>query len=235
MTRYEVQFRLRHDCPLNNLSRKYPSVMMVFWCNFDRDILEVIHSRATRSEEFRSNLDSMLHEIGGHPHRQTSSSASLQIVTRCDNLKLSYATSRIFSMHNCLSIQPSFHTEGWEWYRVIAFSATDMKELFADLDRKCEVEVLSKRKISDGAMRDSFVVSTSNLFSHLSGKQMDVLDYAISSGFYSVPKKATSRELARRLSVPRQTFEEHLRKAESKVMQSMAPYVQLMSRPKKRD
>ena len=37
----------------------------------------------------------------------------------------------------------------------------------------------------------------------------------------------TSEEMANKLRLPRTTYEEHLRKAEAKVLRSMAPYLSM--------
>jgi hypothetical protein len=42
-----------------------------------------------------------------------------------------------------------------------------------------------------------------------------------------VPKRVTTDEIAERLGVPRTTYEEHLRKAEGKVLRAVAPYLEL--------
>jgi hypothetical protein len=55
---------------------------------------------------------------------------------------------------------------------------------------------------------------------------------ALEYGYYQVPKKATAEEIATEHKVPRTTFEEHLRKAESKILRAMAPCVRMYaSRP----
>src|SRR5207249_11252153 len=48
-------------------------------------------------------------------------------------------------------------------------------------------------------------------------------------GYYNIPRAATAREIARRLRTPRTSFADHLRKAESKVVQAVGPYLRLRS------
>jgi predicted DNA binding protein len=69
--------------------------------------------------------------------------------------------------------------------------------------------------------------SLSSVFSELTGKQVDSLLSALEYGYYQVPKKMTAEEIASKHHVPRTTFEEHLRKAESKVLCAIAPYVRM--------
>jgi len=46
---------------------------------------------------------------------------------------------------------------------------------------------------------------------------------------WKIPKKMTAEEIAQKHHVPRTTFEEHLRKAESKILRAIAPYVRMYS------
>jgi hypothetical protein len=52
---------------------------------------------------------------------------------------------------------------------------------------------------------------------------LSALDY----GYYQVPKRLTAEEIARKQRVPRTTYEEHVRKAESKILRAMAPYMRI--------
>ncbi|MGA8856301.1 MAG: helix-turn-helix domain-containing protein [Candidatus Bathyarchaeia archaeon] len=64
-------------------------------------------------------------------------------------------------------------------------------------------------------------------FSDLTDKQTNSFLAALEYGYYQVPKKMTAEEIANKNKVPRTTYEEHLRKAESKILRAMAPYVRM--------
>jgi len=81
--------------------------------------------------------------------------------------------------------------------------------------------------IVERTIRDTFVISLNSVFSRLTERQVNSLIAALEAGYYQIPKKVTTTQIAGRNKVPRTTFEEHLRKAESKVLQAIAPYVRL--------
>jgi len=66
-------------------------------------------------------------------------------------------------------------------------------------------------------------IFVSRLVPKLSEKQRDALYLALEAGYYSFPRKADLKDLAKatRVSIP--TFQEHLRRAEVKVMPLLAP------------
>lgn len=227
MVHYELGFKLRHDCPFNRLSRKFPTAVVAWWSNFDQDVLEVTYGSSDAAGGYMDELIRIIGDMGGSIVRKTLASSKLQLVVNWDGTKWESSMSRVYVKHNCLVLHPTIHTDGWEWYRVVAFSERDMKALFRELDSSGEVEVISKKTAQAGNMRDNLVITTTNLVGGLTGKQTEALLLALDYGYYAVPKKATTEAVAARVGLPRTTFEEHLRKAESKVMLSVAPFVHL--------
>jgi len=67
------------------------------------------------------------------------------------------------------------------------------------------------------------------LFSNLTEKQIDALVSAYSNGYFLLPRKADVKEIAFRKQVSRTTFQEHLNKAENKIMSALIPYIKLFS------
>ena len=48
-------------------------------------------------------------------------------------------------------------------------------------------------------------------------------------GYYNLPRNADLQTIAAKEKVPRTTFQEHLKKAENKLVTALVPYVQLFS------
>ena len=110
---------------------------------------------------------------------------------------------------------------------MISFSQKDIKAAFDELAKFSEFKITSRSSRPDYSLRETFVVSTNKLFGELTGKQRNALVAALDNGYYRVPKKVTTDAIAHQLGQPRTTYEEHLRKAESKVLRSVAPYLEL--------
>jgi len=226
LAHYDVGFKLRHECPFNALSKQFPSVVLGWWTNYDQDVLEVSGVNPVTTELYETGLQKAIQKMGGSIVRQTLKDSTLQLVISWDGKKYEYSTSRVFMKHGCLVLQPTIHTDGWEWYRIVAFAEKDVKALFKELDGSAEVEIVSK-SVDEGTVRENMVVTPSSLLAGLTMNQAEALVLALDSGYYRVPKKSTTEDVATRVGVPRTTYEEHLRKAESKVMLSVAPYIQL--------
>lgn len=225
MAHFEVAFKLQHDCPYNAFSKMHPSVVISHWCNWSRDVLEFAY-RDLQDEGIQKSIQGLTKALGTRIIRKSYASSNLQIVLQhcaCD--KIPPPTLPVIEGRNCLELQPAIYTDGWEWYRVIAFSERDLRHLFKDLDKQCKVQVTSRRPISNESIRDTFLVSINTLFGNLTAKQRRALITALDSGYYTIPRRATAGKIAEKLGVPRTSYVDHLRKAENKVLQAVGSYV----------
>jgi hypothetical protein len=63
-------------------------------------------------------------------------------------------------------------------------------------------------------------IFTSNVFEHMTGKQIDAIKKASASGYFDFPRKISLEELAKNEGVDESTFREHLRKAEGAIVKA---------------
>ena len=227
MPHFEVAFKLQHECPYNTFSKVHPAAIISHWCNWSRDVLEIAH-RDLGDERIQKDIQELTKALGTRIIRRSFTSSNIQIVLQhcaCD--RIPPPTLPVIEGRNCLEVQPAVYTEGWEWYRVIAFSERDLTHLFRDLDEQCKVEVTSRRSISNESIRDTFLVSTSTLFGNLTTKQRRALITALDNGYYHMPRRATAGEIAEKLRVPRTSYVDHLRKAENKVLKAVGSYLRM--------
>jgi predicted DNA binding protein len=230
MTLYELSFKLQHDCPFNELSKKHPTAVIAHWCNYGKDVLEITYDDASLVQDIQNDLQEMQRQLGVCPIRKGSTSSNVQLVVQdCGCGKIKSEISPIIEKYNCLEMMPTIYRDGWEWYRVIAFSQADIKNLFSALEKVSRYVITSRKAMNDTTIRETFVISTTNLLGQLTGKQSHALLTALERGYYHVPKKISTDEIAKGLGVPRTTYEEHLRKAESKVLYALTPYIQMGS------
>jgi hypothetical protein len=88
------------------------------------------------------------------------------------------------------------------------------------------IKIIYRRIVSGSPIKDTFVISASSLLGGLTKKQSIALLTALSSGYYDIPKRVSTEEISKGLGLPRTTFEEHLRKAESKALKAIMPLLQ---------
>ena len=232
MTLFDVAFKLTHDCPYCNISKKYPRLKMFDWCNREHDVIELI---VDKPEEYSIVVDE-ISLIKGMVEKSSDHHNAHFFVKKCF-CKTEDSVTRIIDEFDLLQIPPIIYRHGWEYYRVIAFGHKELKGLMQRFEeRRLKYEILRKVDF-DGCIASSLTLTADALFSGLTEKQMDALLTAYSNGYYSLPRKANVQDIAHKKRVSRTTYQEHLKKAENKLVASLVPYVQLFRRvaPEKRN
>jgi predicted DNA binding protein len=207
---------------------KHPEIRIVEWCNNKTHVMEVECPDIETFTEIEGDLNELLLWKGGKVLKKSFLKGDLQLILKtCRCSKIAPNVSDVIEGNSALVIPPDVYFGGWEEYRVIGFRDSDYKKLFEELSELGPVEILRKRIVAEKSLRDTFAISLSNVFSELTEKQLTSLMLALDFGYYEIPKKMTAEQIAGKQKVPRTTYEEHLRKAESKILQAIAPYVRM--------
>ncbi|NUB93536.1 helix-turn-helix domain-containing protein [Haloterrigena sp. SYSU A121-1] len=223
MSLYEASFRLKHECPYRKISERYPDLTIREWYLSDCQVLEITSAEAPTDE-----LLAGIERIGTVLHEPTDDSG-LHVVTQSCLCSLEGSILERFEEHNCLYQPPTIHRQGWEHYTVIAFDEADVKALFRDLETDRDIELLSKTAITEQGIPHSMLAPVDQLFEGLTDRQLAALQLALERGYYEQPRGTSLRELASRTSVARSTYEEHLRKAENKLVANAGTYLRLVT------
>ena len=225
---FDISFRIQHECPYVRFSLRHPRIRMVEWCNNKTDVLEIECLDIETFTEIESDLHNLLTWGGSKVLKKNFHERNLQVITKtcCDN-KISPSVTGMVERNSFMQIPPIVYYGGWEEHRVMGFRESDYKKMFRGLKDLGPIEIVQKKVVPEKSIRDTFVISLASVFSGLTDKQTEALVTALDHGYYEVPKKTTAEEISRKCGVPRTTYEEHVRKAESKIFRSMAPYIRM--------
>lgn len=223
MSLYQASFRLRHECPYRELSEQFPDVTIREWYLSDCQVLE-INSETAPPADF---LDEIA-ELGMVLH-ESHDDTGLQVVTKACLCPVENSIVDRFEAHNCLYQPPTVHRRGWEEYNLIAFDDGDVRSLYEELEADREIEVLSKTGLTETRIPHSMLTPIDQLFGTLTDRQLAALQLALENDYYEQPRNCSVVELAERTTVARATFEEHLRKAENKLLNNAGQFVRLLS------
>lgn len=87
------------------------------------------------------------------------------------------------------------------------------------------MELKSRRKVDIDTRAHGRRIGA--LLDQLTAKQMDAIIRAYDNGYYGFPRAVSTESVATSMGISRPTYEEHLRKAENKVMDMIVPYLKL--------
>jgi hypothetical protein len=135
-----------------------------------------------------------------------------------------------------LNIFPNMVENGWAYHRLIVFRHDDLAELLRRFENWGWVYKILRKVPFNGFIASSLTLSADVLFSGLTERQMDALLTAYRHGYYNLPRDADVQTIAAKNRVPRTTFQEHLKKAENKLVAALVPHIKLYNNaaPEKR-
>lgn len=229
MEAWEISFKIRYDYPFIQMSGKYPGTRISMWCVWDREMLHVPLDHEELMDELQGYVSSIGRVVDNY--KKTNDGIVLTMKCTCDLFESMW---NVVERNHCVEVHPAVYLDGWGYFKVISFSEDDTKQLFTELSQLGENELIKKKLIHIDAVPSTVWVES--FFSKLTERQMEALVKAFDYGYYTSPREITTDSIATSLGITRSTYEEHLRKAENRLMDAMIPYLKLFkSKGKKRE
>lgn len=220
MSSWEISFRVKHEYPFISMSEKYPGTRISMWCVWDREMVHI----PLNHEDLMKEVESYIKTIGRTIEGYKPSKEGFVITLRC-SCDLNQSVWNLTNRNHCVDINPAVFLDGWGYYRMISFNDDDTRKFFMDLGAIGKVELISKKMLHFDAIPST--VWTESFFTKLTDRQMESLVKAYDYGYYSSPREVTTDSIASSIGISRSTYEEHLRKAENRIMEAIIPYLKL--------
>ena len=221
-TLFAASIDVRHDCVVGNLSRNVPGVRIFHWCVHNRDIFQASGPDA-QLESFR---DAVVARFGGRQVYATGDGVILVTESHMCSTQGRPSVTSILSSTGIWDIPPIVYREGWESWRVIAWSDRSLREMFTEIRKIGELRIVSMRPIENLQMEKMMLMPASDVFAGLTSKQSNAVLLGLRHGYYSLPSGTDIQRLADGAGLSSSTFSEHLRKAEARILQNLRPYLE---------
>jgi predicted DNA binding protein len=169
-------------------------------------------------------------ETIGQRHRVDTSNGGLFITDACACTKRDRPSiSDLIVKVGVWDIPPVVYQGGWESWRVVAWNEPSVRDLFTAIREIGELKISNLRPIENGRMEQMMLMPASDVFAGLTARQLQALNLGLDHGYYSTPSETDVGKLAQGLGLSNSTLAEHLRKAESRVLRNLRPYLQVYS------
>ena len=221
-----LKTRSRSQSFLVGLTREFPSTSVFIWCNRENDVIEVV---VRNPEEYplvmeeihakRAHIKDIIEEIADEQRLYLN-------LHKCHCMKGDTIVRHIGKL-NILNIFPNMIENGWAYHRLIVFRHKDLEELLKRFEKWGWFYKILRKVPFDGFVASSLTMSADALFSGLTEKQMEAVLAAHRHGYYNMPRAADVKAIAAKEKAPRTTFQEHLTKAENKLMAALVPNIKL--------
>jgi len=120
----------------------------------------------------------------------------------------------LYHNKNIIFVKPTInHFDGYEYWEVASWKREELENFIKAL--KGHMDTCEILKIENSPLTDVYFP---NVMPKLSSHQKTALEIAYRNGYYSYPRKINLEQLAKIAKVGVSTFQEHLRKAELKLL-----------------
>lgn len=126
--------------------------------------------------------------------------------------------------HGCLLLPPLRYQDGAKRVRVLALDGERLSGFFRDLNDDYDVDVAATHAVS-APVSGSPLLRLGAFDPDLSARQREVLLAAWEAGYYEIPREVTTEELAAEFGLDRRTVEDHVRRAERKLVDALAEHL----------
>ncbi|HYA57673.1 MAG TPA: helix-turn-helix domain-containing protein [Thermoplasmata archaeon] len=218
----EVSLRASWEYPFIELSRAIPQTPIAMWCVWNRELLQV----PTRDPAVIRRTENAIRKTGHMVDEWVDANAARVFLLKCTCEDYDSPWTLI-SDHECWDAPPIMYLDGWANMRVMAFGAENPRRLLSAFRKWGPTELVSKRTLALSVLPTS--VYANALFENLTERQSNALLTASRFGYYTSPRPVTTEQIATSVGVSRTTYEEHLRKAENRVISAIIPYLQLFA------
>lgn len=224
---FDVSLKLDHSLPFSNFSKRFPTVGIQRWCNLQVDILEFQVSKEEDAEKLELALGAMLKPLGARLIRfNRYSSKNMEAVVGC-KCAIDNSTVALIEWAECIPVMPVTYRGGFEHCRLLAFTKDTLSGALNALSKVSKVEIESKSVVPRESARGAITVPVDEFLGALTKKQLEAFIAALQLGYYGMPKVVTLDQIAAKQGMKKSTYEEHLRKAELKILQAVRPYARL--------
>lgn len=126
---------------------------------------------------------------------------------------------------DCLFVPPILIQNGTETYHVVGFDKGASGRLLAKFKPLGDAEVTRKKQVGTETLEQTSFVPLLDPLSNLTSLQLSALATSLALGYYRLPRRTSMGKIAASLRMPRTTLQEHRKKAETKLMAALTPYV----------
>lgn len=127
-------------------------------------------------------------------------------------------------------LAPARYAADGERYQFLVLDRLFDRKVLESLPRGVNVVRLRTSSVSDLGFEGRLLVPVGALFLGVTRRQRAALREAIVRRYYQIPRGVRSRDLARQFGISRPAFDKLLRKAESRLLWAVLPYIAVDAR-----
>ncbi|XVH32956.1 helix-turn-helix domain-containing protein [Haloferacaceae archaeon DSL9] len=214
---YEATFRIDDGGPYA-VSTAGTDARVELWCNEHCDLLHAA------GDDLDPLVDAV-EAVAGVRETLSRDGEVVLVTNACLKESETDHIERYLRRHGCLLLPPLRYAAGAKYCRLLALDPAALTAVYRDLvDDGYRIDVESKRR-AETVRQDGPLLSPESVLPTLTARQREVLTVAYDGGYYDIPRGVTTADIADAVGIGRRTAEDHLRRAEAKVVSGLMPYL----------
>lgn len=213
---YEAILRIADSAPPVETSGRDARVAL--WCNDHCDLIRVVGADA----------DSMVEAVDtavGVADALRQGDEIVVVTEDCFAAHRQDNVERYVSRHGCLLLPPLRYANGDRICRLLALDPGTLRDVYRDLVADDHAVTVESKRSVDGVAGGAPLLDPDGLLPDLTSRQREALFAAIDGGYYEIPREITTAEIADAVGVERRTVEDHLRRAERKLVTQLSSHL----------
>ena len=170
-------------------------------------------------------LEALARNKGSKILRRVTDGRSYQFMIMTCACRRKGSTLDMIMESDCLFVPPILYENGTETYHAVGFDKGAPRRLLANFRLLGGARIARSRRIGTDTLEQANFIPLLDPLSSLTALQLSALANSVALGYYRLPRRTSMGKIAATLKMPRTTFQEHRKKAETKLMAALTPYV----------
>jgi predicted DNA binding protein len=220
---FEIRIKAQHNCPFLEFSKHFGNKQIHSYCSREFDIVLVPceitqdHINIAKSIFPKQLVDTW---------RITSSFRTNFIIMNCICESMYETTiSSLIQRNGGMLNYPIIYEGGWEYHKILCVDKQVVSTIIDQLKSLPTYEILAINDLGIDGIFKSQMISVPEIISSLTERQISILVQAYERGYYEIPRKVRTQDLADSLEISRYGVDKNLRTAENKLIRSIVPYL----------
>lgn len=216
-----TKLKLKHkDCPIVNRCQQFDLVVLSYPSTWyekkgKKFATTTCYFQGNDEKQKKKFIDDLKTD-----KRITNLEVSGDVFTYEINLGKEGEHVMLYHNKNIIFVKPTInHFDGHEYWEVASWKREELQKFIKSL--KSHMDICEIMKMENSPLTDIYFP---NVMPKLSKHQKNAVEIAYENGYYSYPRKITLEKLAKIAKIGISTFQEHLRKAEIKILPAIIEY-----------
>ncbi|MHA2168785.1 MAG: helix-turn-helix domain-containing protein [Candidatus Kariarchaeaceae archaeon] len=220
----ELRIKVQHTCAFLEFSNTFEDRDMFGYCSTEFDVLFIPGEVSDECLKIASEIFPYFEEWKITPVGNPVKATYLSMKCRCSNLYEDTITSQI-QQKGGLPMYPIRYSGGWEYHKIICVDNAYVSGVLEVLQKYPQMKILSIKKLGPAGIFHSQMISITEITNDLTEHQLLILIRAFEEGYYEIPRRIRTQDLASDMGVTRYAVEKSLRAAENKLITSFMPFL----------